>query len=327
VTKNSSKSDCSLPARPEVRGSARVAVCVITYRRPIGLEKLLRGLDGLRFEKCLEPGASIIVVDNDPDRSAQSVCSAYLSHGRWPVRYVHEPRRGIPQARNRALASVDPHVDFLVFIDDDEIPTPAWLDELLHVQREHGADAAVGPVMPIFEAEVPSWLRSAFDRERSATGERLYNASTANVLIRRDVLEDARLVFDERFALTGGEDTHLFRRMVKEDAAIVWADDALVHETIPATRSTLGWVLRRAFRTGSTWSTVERELDPRAIILAARVGRSLVWTAYGAAILALGLVRGRRTALRGARRVFWAFGCLAGLAGIQHTEYRTLHGS
>jgi succinoglycan biosynthesis protein ExoM len=314
------------PVDPATSLELDVAICVLTYRRPMGLERLLDSLRDLRFHQLRPSSLEVVVVDNDPAQSAREVCARATPRLGWPLRYVIEPVRGIAQARNRALASVATHVDHIVFIDDDEIAAPGWLDALLSVQHEFGADTVAGPVVPLFEENVPSWLRGAFERDRHSTGTVLRSAAAGNVLILRSTIAEAGLRFDERFALTGGEDTLFFRRLATLGARIVWADDALVYETVPPARATLGWVLRRAFRTGITWSTVEFELDPRPSVLAGRVARSLIWTAIGISTLALGLVRGRRTALAGARRICWAVGCIAGLAGVRITEYRVSHG-
>jgi succinoglycan biosynthesis protein ExoM len=307
-------------------GIPRIAICILTFRRPVSLEKLLRGVSEQRFETNAEPNVKVVVIDNDPDGSAQLVCARFTPHARWPLHYVHEPRRGIPQARNRALDSAR-DVDFIVFIDDDEIPTPLWLDTLLAVQREFGADAVLGPVIPAFEDSVPDWLRGAFAREHHHTGERLPTANAGNILIRRTAIEGTEHRFDERMALTGGEDTHFFQRMTKLGRSIVWADDAIVHEPVPPTRARVGWVLRRAYRTGITRSMIEVDLEPRPSTVARRVGICLYGLSGGLANLALGLLRGRSTALKGAKMLSWGTGGLVGLVGVRYAEYRQTHGS
>ena len=62
-----------------------------------------------------------VVVDNDADESSRAVVTAAKLP--WPVVYVVEPERGIPFARNRAVREAADS-DFVVFIDDDEIPEP-----------------------------------------------------------------------------------------------------------------------------------------------------------------------------------------------------------
>jgi succinoglycan biosynthesis protein ExoM len=302
-----------------------VEVCILTYRRPHSLRRLLLDLGSLSFRTVSAPRLGIIVVDNDPLGSARSLAESSEFRD-ISVRYVHEPNRGIPQARNKALESIGAACDFIVFIDDDERPTPQWLEALIATQACYAADVVVGPVIPMFEHDVPEWMRPAFERTPHATGDLLNTANAGNVLIARTSLQRVGLRFDNRLALAGGEDTLFFRRFAELGATMVWSNEAVVFETVPPSRTTLRWLLRRAFRTGSTWSTVERQLKPAPAIFIGRIGRSLLWMIIGCAQIAYGVVKGRAVALDGARRVVWAVGCLAGLLGIQYEEYRQLHG-
>jgi glycosyltransferase involved in cell wall biosynthesis len=61
----------------------------------------------------------------------RAVCEELNAELPWPVRYEIEPRRGIPFARNRAVACVVDEADFVAFIDDYEEPMPSWLEASL----------------------------------------------------------------------------------------------------------------------------------------------------------------------------------------------------
>jgi len=98
----------------------------------------------LRFQKVPVPEIQLIVADNDAGGTAADVCGSIPK--RWPVKYVIEPRRGISHTRNRAIGEATA-VEHSVH-DDDEIPEPAWLDELLWTQGQTGADVVAGPVLP-----------------------------------------------------------------------------------------------------------------------------------------------------------------------------------
>lgn len=310
--------------------AARVSVCAATFRRPVGLERLLRALDRLEFRAAPRPDLEIVVVDNDPDGSARATCDRLRAELRWALRYVHEARRGISHARNRACAEAASRgSQWLAFIDDDEIPEPQWLDQLLAVATAHGADLVAGPVVPQFEADAPDWARSGgfFDLKRYATGERIEHAGTGNVLLRVGALaEMGPEPFDPRMALSGGEDTLFFLRFARAGRVMVWADEAMAYETIPPTRTRRDWVLKRAFRKGSTWSVCERELQPGARVAASRAAKGMVRIAQGMALLPAAVLRGRPATLRALEYVYVGAGNLAGLVGVQYQEYRTTHG-
>ena len=309
--------------------SPSVAVCVATYRRPLGLARLLAGLHALAFREGA-PSITIVVVDNDPAGSAAATCTAAGSSSRWPLEYVAERRRGIPFARNAAVARARAlGATLLAFIDDDEVPEPTWLEELLAVMDASGASIVTGPVLPAFEGQLPAWIERGrfFDRERHATGSMQERAVTGNVLLRLTLLAGMPAPFDERRPLSGGTDTPLFRRLVKDGHRIVWADDAIVHEWNPASRLTARWLMRRAFRTSSNWSSSERELQPEIRVRMARVGKAVFRLAQGLALLPVGVVAGRHVLVRSGQLLATGAGFLAGLTGHELEEYRETHGS
>lgn len=65
---------------------------------------------------------------------------------------VVEP--GISAVRNAALRFASTF-DLLVMIDDDEVPKPEWLAELLRVQQVMRADAVTGPVISALPPNLP----------------------------------------------------------------------------------------------------------------------------------------------------------------------------
>src|SRR5262249_12278052 len=127
----------------------RLVVCVITFRRPEGLARLLRAMAAQRFTPGLECRLRMMVVDNDPAGSARAICDDARGWLPVPLDYEVEPRPGIPLARNRCLDRVGADEDALVFIDDDEWPATDWLDELVAAWRRFGTEAVHGPALPI----------------------------------------------------------------------------------------------------------------------------------------------------------------------------------
>jgi glycosyltransferase involved in cell wall biosynthesis len=179
---------------------------------------------------------------------------------------VVEPLPGVANARNRCLREAQ--TGLIAFIDDDEVPQPAWLRALLHCRSETAADAVFGSVVPVFDAPPPAWSGNGalFTKPRRATGSVVgWEATyTANVLLTRRLLRLAGGAFDERFAASGGEDVLLFRRAERKGARFVWCDEAVVREHLPAGRLRLPWLLRRAFNGGQTWVRVRVDSQPRA---------------------------------------------------------------
>jgi succinoglycan biosynthesis protein ExoM len=302
----------------------RVSVCVATFRRPAELGALLQSLGVLAFHKSPPPDVEVIVVDNDPAGSARAVCESAGRELAWPLRYVQEVRPGIAPARNRAVSVAGADADFVAFIDDDEVADPSWLDELLAVQAAHDADVVGGPVLPRYAPETPAWVRRStlFERRRLPTGAGIRHAATNNALVRAGLFRELRRAFDERLALTGGEDTHFFLDAALRGYKLVWADEAVTYELVPTSRANARWILGRAYRVGITWSFCERDLSPSAWLLGVRIAKGVARIAYGALLLPPSLLSGRAALLKAMRRVCMGAGNLAGAVGAQYREYR-----
>ena len=82
-------------------------------------------------------------------------------------------------------------------------------------------------------------------------------AATNNLLLDLGRIRALGLEFDERFGLSGGSDTLFTRPLVARGGRMVWCDEAMVVDNVPAGRLTRDWVLRRALRSGNSASRVE----------------------------------------------------------------------
>lgn len=306
----------------------KVAVCVISYQRPDGLRRLLASLSNLVFRDD-PPELEIVVVDNDADRSAVTVCDALRGGSAWPLRYEVEPQRGIAFARNKAVECVVDHTDFIAWIDDDEVAEPAWLDELLRVQRETEADIVTGPVEPCFPEPVALWIVRGrfFESRRHRTGERVDVAYTHNVLVASEVFRAMGKYFSAEFAMTGGSDSDFFRRAYGAGHTIVWADAALVREWIPPSRACASWLIRRAYRAGITMAVIAMKQTPRWRTRLLSVAKAGVWFVIGVTVLLGGFVLGRAVMVKGLRFMAYGVGTLVSLFGARFEEYRTVHGT
>ena len=312
----------------------RVAICICTYHRPEGLERLLRALNQLEFAKTHTPEIEVLVVDNDPEGSASEACISLRQQMRWPLRYALEPRRGISQARNRALTCAAERADYAAFLDDDEVPTPEWLDELLHVRRTHSADGVAGPVLARFEEPAPPWVKRGrfFELPRHRTGEhyrtgrRFRSWGTGNILLRLEAVLQMESLFDERLALAGGEDTDFFLRFTDAGFCIVWADEAVVDEWVPPTRVRTRWILQREYRSASTWSQCDRKFRPTVAAQVERTAKAILRVLQGILLLPLAL-RGRHGFVHALRYIARGAGQIAGLIGLRYEEYGVTHGT
>ena len=300
----------------------RVAICVATRGRPAGLGSLLDALALVR-----EPDNAhiiIVIVDNDPAGGSRGLVLERAAGARWPIEYHIEPQPGIPFARNAAVAACRDRVDAIVFIDDDELPEPEWLHQLLATRRQFAADVVTGPVLPRFDVPPPAWVTDGgfFDYPRFKTGTPRDTAFTNNVIVNASIFADLKTWFDERLQFTGGSDTHLFRRLHLAGYRIVWCDAAIVHDCVPPSRMTVPWLMQRSYRYGHTHAFVRMDLkqSTRLAIAGAALGK----LRFAVSSLIRGVIGFRRSRLIDAgRETAYVAGMLAQLFGASYGEYAT----
>jgi glycosyltransferase involved in cell wall biosynthesis len=273
----------------------------------------------------------LIVVDNCPAGSAAATCAAHPS--RWPLHYLHERQPGISHARNTALAAVPTGTDFIAMIDDDEVPAPDWLDQLLAAQARSGADVIVGPATPLFPPATPVWVtaNSLFVKPENQASLRDLDtdppAATCNVLVRAGLLGPAGLSFDPALALSGGEDKLLFQSLKQNGHTFAFAAAAQVREWIPTERANFSYMWRESYRRGCVKYFVKRRLKSRSTPGSLRIALRMAFRSLG--LIAWDLLRmltllGRRDRawVPPALRVADSLGTIAGILQIPNRHYR-----
>lgn len=308
---------------------SRLVVAVPTRARPEMLAALLASLDGLVLDASA-PAVEIVVVDNDPAGSAASVCARYLDGGgRFPLTRLEEPRPGVVHGRNTAATWALSRADRIAWVDDDEEVTPGWLAALLAVEHRFQADAVAGPVVARFVEPRSRWAGpDLYSRPRHRTGAQIHSAGAGNLLLTRRGAERAgEPLFDPRLSLSGGEDHELLGRIKGRGGVVVWADEALVHETMPRSRQSLPWLLARFDHYGVVNARLAREARPGALTRAGVAAEGAIWMTRGVVRALLAATRGPLPVARGLREVAYGVGLLRGVVGAQATRYRTTDGA
>lgn len=202
-----------------MRTSLTLAVC--TRNRPAALARLIDSLG----EQEWPQGATLLVVDNDPDGSARPVVDALDS---FPVvtEYVMEPRPGYSTVRNRALDAASSSVA-VCFVDDDAVVPRDWIRQMNDTFLQH-PDSIVRsryahvPTLP----DGPREMVEAIDGLGDLSARQ--PAGTSGLLLPTGVLGDAR--FDEYFDRSGGEDMDLLLRLGRAGVTEVLADTVVLEE-------------------------------------------------------------------------------------------------
>ncbi len=323
-------STISAPERPSSTSAISVQVCVLTYKRPDQLRRTIESLMHQRSAQTEQTAGqplacahgrlqlSLLVVDNDAALSGQSVVQDFISRAEFPIRYLSHAARGIAGARNRALEASQ-EMNFVAFLDDDETADEEWLARLVETSIDFDADVTTGPVKPHHENS-PGWVKRGcfFDPAHRVTGSSLAFVATNNVLLRNEIVKSFR--FDPRFDATGGEDTDFFLRIRHAGLRLIWAQEAVVTEAIPASRANLAWILNRARSDANRFTRVCLYLNPHALTVVHRLAVACAGLLAGLVRLPLGLIE-RYQGVRGLQLIYRSFGTLSALRGRQTIYY------
>ncbi len=307
----------------------RVVVCVCTKDRP---KMFRRCVDSLLRQRIPDGSLDLhlLIVDNSVHAGERETVRQ-CENSSLPIKYVHEPRVGIPVARNAALNACGPiEPDWIAFIDDDEIAPRDWIVRLHRTALNSGADVAACGVL---QFQTASEAKAAAEKWRppSSFGKARWRltCATSNVIFRAGLVTGhSGLRFDESMQ-HGGSDVEFFMRAGQAGARIVQIkSDAIVCEEYPAERQTLGYECKRAFRVGTTTNYRYRKNYgniPGALLLA---GRVITKTITAVASTSIGLLAypfakaaGERNLNKGVRSAVTAFGFIGPMLGIKPSGY------
>lgn len=130
-----------------------VSVILPTHNPDPG--RLARTVAGLRAQSLPLDQWELVLVDN---ASRSPVPPPDLPN----ARAVAEPMPGLTHARRRGLHAS--HAGLVVFVDDDNVLAPDYLDQLVRIFTAHPQLGALGGKnLPEFEVPPPDWWQPEFD--------------------------------------------------------------------------------------------------------------------------------------------------------------------
>lgn len=267
-----------------------IDICIATYKRVCGLASLLDTLTSQNLDANIN--IRIIIIDNDPEKSAQSLVEVFFSNNVIPYVYDMQPEKNIALTRNKALDYVE--AEYIVFVDDDEWVTSNWLNNLMSASQQYDADVVFGQVIPELPIDASNWVRKGgfFNDGASKTGDLRQHGATNNTLVRISAKIKPLLHFDPEYGLTGGSDTELFNRLYIDGAKLIWCNDAPVYEIVPYDRMTTSWLMKRAFRGGQVYARIFYKNQPLYKIIIQFIKRS-AYLFIGCALFPFALVIGK----------------------------------
>ena len=260
------------------------AVVVPTVGRP-SLTTLLESLAG-----SSGPLPDRLVLVDDRRQPAELPAPPHRLAGLVAVR--RSGGRGPAAARNVGWRSLHPRYEWVVFLDDDVLVSPDWLERLVVDLRQ---PAGVAGVQGRIAVPLPR-DRPPTDWERSTAGLETSAWITADMAYRRAALDRVG-GFDERFTRAFREDADLALRVQRAGGRLVRGQRGTLHPVRPADP----WISVRVQKGNADDPLMRRLHGPDWRRLAeAPLGRRrqhLAVTAVGTMSLAAALT-GRRTLAR-----------------------------
>ena len=236
----------------------RLTVCICTRNRA---KFLGATIESVLAQKVPSETFEVLVVDNgSTDGTADMIAARFGGGARVPVRCIREEIPGLSRARNRAIAETTGN--FIVFLDDDAIPEPGWLQAIVAGFDAEEIQVVGGAVVPAYEQAPPPWWSariehvfapqvSTCERHRVSQGEYPHGA---NIAFRRAVWSRVGL-FREDLGYIGNklipaEESELLLRIEKSGGAILYEPAAVVRHLIPASRMDRGYLRERFYGAG-----------------------------------------------------------------------------
>jgi GT2 family glycosyltransferase len=207
---------------------------------------------------------SLLVVDNGSDDATPEYLDR-LTRQNPHCRKLQEERRGLYYARCAAIENA--RGNFLVFIDDDAIPQPGWLQNLLIEITSRPDIGVVGcAIDPIWEKPKPAWLSKRLLREipvydlTSSKEEGSFPSypSGISLALRLNACSELYIQAERRanyplgrvgthkgVAMWGGEDNDLCEIYLRNGFKAVSIRRARVFHNVAAERLTPDWFVRK----------------------------------------------------------------------------------
>ena len=242
-----------------------ISIIVPTYGRPSLLNDALRSL----LNQDLSPEKyEVIVVDNKPTGEVRSLVEELELQTRRAIRYMEESNPGLHNGRHAGAKAA--RGEILVFVDDDIVATPGWLNAIDETFQDPSIALVGGRVLPRWEEKVPDWVdlfRSEIDGGWTISYLSLIDFGNitkeipahfvygCNFSIRKSVLYECGgfhpdSVPQDLVRYRGDGEEALSRAIAKKGLKSIYVAGATVYHCVPAKRLTVDYFRQRAFNQG-----------------------------------------------------------------------------
>lgn len=238
----------------------RASVVICTYNRAVDT---VEAVHSVLAQEDINIEFEVLVIDNHSKDNTKEL----FQNSHWPnnVRYIFEGQLGLSYARNRAIREAKG--EFILFLDDDALASPSWIQEVINVfELDEQIGCVGGKIDPIWEGGKPEWipdeiigLYTLMDfSDHVIEMMPPYFPFGANVSFRKSVFEKIE-PFREDLGRVGNnllssEESELISR-IREKYKIYYTPYGSVQHKISKSRLNKRWLLRRMYWQGISDAT------------------------------------------------------------------------
>jgi glucosyl-dolichyl phosphate glucuronosyltransferase len=202
------------------------------------------------LEKQTVPPCEIILVVDRQDQEEEF--NQFFKKNNQDVKVFSSGETGVTPARNKGV--FESRGDIIAFIDDDATATITWIEEIIKTfESNPGVEVVGGPVIPVFRGspigEKWFWIIGC-----TSTTPLTTRPISCNMAITRksfDKVGGFEEVGRKRMKPCMSEETELCERIEEKiPGSITWNNNAVVYHNVPGTRTTLRYMVNRAYKEG-----------------------------------------------------------------------------
>lgn len=262
-----------------------ITIAVPTLRR---LDLVQDALESVLNNSVYE-NYEILVLDNGCDKELGRKIADHYCNREIDIKYFEIKELGLHHGRNKA--AIEGKGEIIVFIDDDVIAPPGWLEAICAPFSDPQIGAVGGKTLPQWDAPPPDWVKHVPEDYFSL----LDLGDAPRDMQWPETPYGCNMAFRRELVLTlggfppdgvgggwvewkrGDGETGFAKRVYDEGYKIVYSPEAWLYHRIPAKRQTIEFVRRRAIKgaISSAYSEV-RYFLPHKLLLPVQIVKHIL---------------------------------------------------